>query len=72
MKSCMVIGVALALAFLVAPITSSTDALAKGSRCAVKNMEGKRITWRCRAGQKCCFDWLANKGACVAASEICL
>ena len=44
MKSCMVVGVALALAFLVAPIASSTDALAKGSRCAVKNMEGKRIT----------------------------
>ena len=72
MKSCRVIGVALALAFVVAPITSSTDALAKGSRCAVKSMEGKRITWRCKAGQKCCFDWLANKGACVAASEICL
>jgi len=72
MKRCMILGVAIVLAFVVAPMTSSTDALARGSRCAVKNMDGKKITWRCRAGQKCCFDWLANKGACVAASEICL
>jgi len=72
MKRCIMIGVALTFAFAFAPMASSTDALAKGSRCAVKSMEVKRITWRCRAGQKCCFDWLANKGACVAASEICL
>ena len=65
------LGVAVALA-LAAPIAISTGAFAKGSRCAVKNIDGKKITWRCKAGQKCCFDWLANKGACVAASEICL
>ena len=70
MKYCMI--VALALAYVLASLASSTDALAKGSRCAVKNMDGKRITWSCKAGQKCCFDWLANKGACVAKSEICL
>jgi hypothetical protein len=35
-------------------------------------MSGKKIVWSCRAGQKCCFDWFANKGACVKASEICL
>jgi hypothetical protein len=69
MKRYLMLGVAMAFA-LVAPM--STDAFAKSSRCAVKNMDGKKITWSCKAGRKCCFDWLANKGACVAASDICL
>jgi hypothetical protein len=70
-RSVMFLAAAVALTF-AAPIVSSSGAFAKGSRCAAKTMSGKRIVWSCRAGQKCCFDWLANKGACVKASEICL
>jgi hypothetical protein len=70
-RSVMFLVVAAALTF-AAPIVSSSGALAKGSRCAAKTMSGKKIVWSCRAGQKCCFDWFANKGACVKASEICL
>jgi hypothetical protein len=44
---------------------------AKSIACAAKTMEGKQTKWRCKAGQKCCFNWLANKGGCVAASDIC-
>jgi len=62
---------AAALAF-AAPIASSSGAHARGHRCAAKTMSGKRIVWSCRAGHKCCFDWLANKGACVKASDVCL
>ena len=55
-RSVMFLVVAAALTF-AAPIVSSSGALAKGSRCAAKTMSGKG------------FDWFANKGACVKASE---
>jgi hypothetical protein len=68
----LVMLLAVAVAIFAAPIASSSGAYARGYRCAAMTMSGKRIVWSCRAGQKCCFDWLANKGACVKASEICL
>ena len=40
--------------------------------CASSAMDGKQTKWRCKASQKCCFDWMANKGACVGANDICL
>ena len=67
----MLLGFVAALT-IAAPIATDPGAQAKGSRCVVKSMDGKKTAWSCRAGKKCCFDWLANKGACVAASEICL
>jgi hypothetical protein len=35
-------------------------------------MDGKQTKWRCKKSQKCCYDWLAGKGACVGANDICL
>ena len=43
----------------------------KSKGCVATAMDGKQTKWRCKAGQKCCFNWFANKGACVAASDIC-
>ena len=40
--------------------------------CAATAMDGKQAKWRCKAGQKCCFSWLSNKGTCIAASDLCL
>ncbi len=68
----LVMLLAIAVAIFTGPIAASSDAYARGHRCAAKTMSGKRIVWSCRAGHKCCFDWLANKGACVKASDICL
>jgi hypothetical protein len=45
---------------------------ARASACVSTGMDGKQTKWRCKAGQKCCFDWLANKGNCVGANDICL
>jgi hypothetical protein len=69
MKRHVALGVLIALGFAA---SVSSGALAKSGRCAVKNMDGKKITWSCKAGRKCCFDWLANKGACIPASDVCL
>ncbi len=64
-------GVAL---LVIAPIGFHTGAVAKpkGMICKATGLDGKQSKWACKAGQKCCFDWLNNKGACVAASSICL
>lgn len=40
--------------------------------CSATKLDGKQTKWRCKAGQKCCFNWLTNQGACVGASDICL
>ena len=45
---------------------------ATSTACAATAMDGKQAKWRCKAGQKCCFSWLSNKGTCIAASDLCL
>ena len=45
---------------------------ATSTACAATAMDGKQTKWRCKAGQKCCFSWLANKGTCIPASDLCL
>jgi hypothetical protein len=29
------------------------------------------VTWICKASEKCCYDYLARKGTCIAASSRC-
>ena len=45
---------------------------ARGAMCVSPAMGGKQTKWKCKAGQKCCYDWLVGKGTCVGASDICL
>ena len=66
---------ACALPVVVAsPIAFEGSAMAKSKAmmCKATGWDGKQSKWACKAGQKCCFNWLLNKGACVAASSICL
>ena len=59
------------LAFvLAAPVGEA--AAKKAKSCAATGMDGKKISWKCKASQKCCLNWMSNKGGCVAASDICL
>ena len=64
---------ACALAFVLAAPAGFDAAAAKkkAGACVATAMDGKTIKWQCKASQKCCFNWMANKGGCVAASEIC-
>ncbi len=59
---------------LIPPIGFDLGAAAKpkAMMCKATGWTGKQSTWKCKAGQKCCFDWFNNKGACVAASSICI
>ena len=73
MTRCLM-GFACAFAFALAiPVGFDAHAAKKSKSiaCASKAMDGKQTKWRCKAGTKCCFNWMANKGACVAASDIC-
>jgi hypothetical protein len=68
----MMFGCTLAFALAAPAGFDAAAAKMKGVACAASAMDGKKVKWQCRASQKCCFNWLANKGGCVAASEICL
>lgn len=57
---------------LAAPMGFEASAAKKAKSCTATAMDGKQTKWRCKADQKCCFNWLAGKGTCVAASDICL
>jgi hypothetical protein len=60
----VVFGCAFALA-LAAPVGSDAEAQkAKGKACVAKSMDGKQTKWRCKASEKCCYDWLSSKGTC--------
>ena len=67
-----ILGCAFVLA-IAAPAGFEANAAKKSKSiaCAATAMDGKLTKWRCKAGTKCCFNWMANKGACVAASDIC-
>jgi hypothetical protein len=55
------------------PLSFDAAAAAKkAGACVATGMDGKKATWRCKATQKCCFNWISNKGGCIAASDICL
>jgi hypothetical protein len=66
---------ALALAFAFAPIGTDADAAKRkpmNKMCMAKGLDGKAQTFKCSAAEKCCFDYGANKGNCIAASAVCL
>ncbi|HXF53797.1 MAG TPA: hypothetical protein VNK52_06695 [Hyphomicrobiaceae bacterium] len=44
----------------------------KSKACTVTGLDNKKVSWKCKASEKCCYDWITSKGTCVAASAICL
>lgn len=44
----------------------------RAKTCKATMMDGKQTKWRCKAGTKCCYNWLQGKGACIGANDICL
>lgn len=67
------LAVTLSLAF-VSPTSFEVEAAkaAKNKQCAATQLDGKQSKFKCKTDEKCCFDYIANKGSCVAASAICL
>jgi len=57
---------ACAFAFAVAaPMGFQAEARkAKYKVCTEATMSGKKVTWRCKASQECCYNWFMSKPAC--------
>jgi hypothetical protein len=61
----LLFGCAFALA-VATPMGFEAEAKKGKSRtCASTGMDGKKTKWQCKAGEKCCFDWLMSKGTCA-------
>lgn len=58
----------------IAPMSIEANAAKKASmqKCTGTALDGSKTSFKCKAAQKCCFDALAKKGTCVAASAACL
>jgi len=67
---------ALALAFTV---SSSGDveaakkkpAVSKSKLCKATSLEGKKVSFRCKASETCCYDGLMAKGNCAPKGQVC-
>ena len=67
----VLLGCVFALALSV-PIGTEAYAAKRSKSCVATGMDGKQTKWRCRALEKCCYDWWSGKGRCVPASAMCL
>lgn len=66
---------ALGLAFAM-PMGSEAEAAKKKATpknklCTATTIDNKKVSFKCKASEKCCFDGLMAKGNCVAASSVC-
>ena len=69
------LGAALAMSFAA---TISTDAEAKkkasvpkAKLCQGPTFEGKKVSFRCKGNETCCYDGLMAKGNCVPQGQVC-
>jgi hypothetical protein len=56
------VGCALTVA-LAMPFGNAAEA-ARLKRCIAPATAGAKMTWVCRAGDRCCYDWLFRRGTC--------
>ncbi|KAB2848062.1 MAG: hypothetical protein F9K44_11845 [Hyphomicrobiaceae bacterium] len=45
---------------------------AKALSCKAKSLAGKAVSWKCKVGEKCCFDAFSGTGTCAPKAGICL
>lgn len=58
------IAFALALACASVSFTGAADAGYKHKLCKATTLTGKKVTFKCKADQRCCYNKLLNKGTC--------
>lgn len=73
--SVVALGAALAFAFTL-PLSSEAEAKKKASSpkakaCIGTAIDGKKVSFRCKASETCCFDGLMAKGNCVPKGQVC-
>ena len=43
----------------------------KNKMCTATSFENKKVSFKCKANETCCFDGLMAKGNCVPAGQLC-
>lgn len=62
---------AIAVSFgLAAPVEAAKKPMNK--QCLATDSAGKKLSFKCSAAEKCCWQPLIQKAACVPATGICL
>lgn len=69
------LGAALTFA-MVLSISGEAEAKKKASvpknkACIGTTIDGKKVSFRCKASESCCFDGLMAKGNCVPKGQVC-
>ena len=69
----VILAVMLAIIAIV-PISGSANAAHKGKMQLWKgtSLTGAKVSFKCKATEKCCFNAVEGKGNCVASSATCL
>lgn len=74
--SAIALSTALALAFTFtvsgeAEASKRKKAAPKAKLCSGTTIDNKKVSFRCKASEKCCYDGLMAKGNCVPAGQVC-
>ncbi len=74
MRTIIAAVMAVAVGITITTVASPAEAAKKGKnkQCMATNAAGKKVSFKCAASEKCCWQPLIQKGACVPANGICL
>ena len=50
---------------------SKKKAAPKAKLCSATTIDNKKVSFRCKANEKCCYDGLMAKGNCVPPGQVC-
>ena len=74
--SAVALSAALALAFTIsagsdAEASKRKKAAPKSKVCSATTIDNKKVSFRCKATESCCYDGLMAKGNCVPKGQVC-
>lgn len=76
MKKLMTIALGLAIAIgasmsVGTEVEAAKKSAPKSKACKATSLDGKKVSFRCKANESCCYDGLMAKGNCVPAGQVC-
>jgi hypothetical protein len=74
--SALALAATMALAFTVsvsgdAEAAKKKPAVSKSKLCKATTIDNKKVSFRCKASESCCYDGLMAKGNCAPAGQVC-
>ncbi|MBV1696589.1 MAG: hypothetical protein KGP27_19180 [Hyphomicrobiales bacterium] len=74
MRYVIAAAMAIAVGFTVTAAVSPAEAQSKGKSkmCMATTNAGKKVSFRCAANEKCCWQVVTQKASCLPSTAICL